>query len=309
MNFRHLEVFFAVMTSGTVTEAARILGVSQPSVTTTLKQSEQKLGISLFQREGGRLIPTAEARALYEEAERAHEALDSFKNLARRLQVGQGGHVRIAAIPSISLELLPDAIADFLSHNQGFNFSVSTLNTEEILEQLGNRKGAFHLGLTMGHINDSKVAMEAVGESELLAVLPASWPVDQGSKLDLSELAEMPYIAGFDGTALANACRNLFTNANLEPRIVARIHTHLLPGRMVKRGLGYAILDAVTVRALMHDPLGSSLRIRRLAGQPSLPLIAIFPAQGALSNPARLFLDSFKRSCPAYEPTSALQNA
>ena len=65
MNFRHLEVFYAVMINGTVTAAARQLGVSQPSVTTTLKQAEANLGIQLFNRESGRLIPTEEASVLF----------------------------------------------------------------------------------------------------------------------------------------------------------------------------------------------------------------------------------------------------
>jgi DNA-binding transcriptional LysR family regulator len=305
MNFRHIEVFFAVMTSGTVTEAARLLGVSQPSVTTTLKQAERNLGINLFQREGGRLIPTAEARALFEEARHAHEALDSFKNLARRLQVGQGGHVRIAAIPSISLELLPDSIGNFLASHKGFNFSVSTLNTEDILDQLGNRKGAFHLGLTMGNISDLQTSTEQVGETELLAVLPAAWKIPSRGPLQLSQLEQQPYVAGFDGTALERVCRSLFSEAGVEPRIVARIHTHLLAGRLVERGLGFAILDRVTVRALQADRLGSNLDVRQLAGRPSLPLVAIFPARGALSNPARRFLDSFKATYAALEQPGA----
>ena len=66
MNYRHLEVFFTVMTSKTVTEAARKLCISQPSVTTTLKHAETQLGIMLFQREGGRLVPTQEAQVLFE---------------------------------------------------------------------------------------------------------------------------------------------------------------------------------------------------------------------------------------------------
>ena len=136
MNYRHLEVFFTVMTSKTLTEAARKLCISQPSVTTTLKHAETQLGIMLFQREGGRLVPTQEAQVLFEEAERAHDALTAFEGLARRLQVSRGGHVRIAAIPSISLEVLPDAIELFQQNHSGFNYSISTLNTEEILDKL-----------------------------------------------------------------------------------------------------------------------------------------------------------------------------
>lgn len=288
------------MTSGTVTEAARLLGVSQPSVTTTLKQAEHNLGINLFLREGGRLIPTAEARALFEEAQNAHEALDSFKNLARRLQVGQGGHVRIAAIPSISLELLPDAIGLFLSHHQGFNFSVSTLNTEDILDQLGNRRGGFHLGLTMGQIDNTQVASETVGDAELLAVVPRSWGLNGPEPLDLARLNGKPYIAGFDNMALTRACRTLFTQCDMDPQVVARIHTHHLAGRLVQRGLGYAILDAITVRALKHDHLSDQMSVLTLEQPAALPLIAIFPARGALSNPARLFLDNFRATYTAF---------
>lgn len=164
MNFRHVEVFFAVMTSGTVTEAARRLGVSQPSVTTTLQQAEARLGIRLFQRESGRLVPTAEARVLFEEAERAHDALDAFRTMARRLKEGQGGHLRIAAVPSISLELLPDAIARFQQAHSGYNYSVSTLNTEEILQQLDTRTGSFQLGFSFGELQDTGFATRQVGD-------------------------------------------------------------------------------------------------------------------------------------------------
>jgi DNA-binding transcriptional LysR family regulator len=52
MNFRHLEVFYAVMTAGTVTGAARQLGVSQPSVTTTIKAAETGLVRCLKKRNG-----------------------------------------------------------------------------------------------------------------------------------------------------------------------------------------------------------------------------------------------------------------
>jgi len=171
MNFRHVEVFFAVMTCGTVTEAARQLGVSQPSVTTTIQQAEAGLGIRLFQRESGRLVPTAEARILFEEAERAHDALAAFRALARSLRTGQGGHVRIAAVPSISLELLPEAIARFQQLHSGFNYSVSTLNTEEILQQLDSRVGTFNLGFSFGDLDDSGFETRKIGDADLMAVL------------------------------------------------------------------------------------------------------------------------------------------
>ena len=296
MNYRHIEVFFAVMTCGTVTEAARQLGVSQPSVTTTIQQAESKLGLRLFQREGGRLVPTAEARILFEEAERAHDALDAFRTLARRLRLGEGGHVRIAAVPSLSLEVLPDAIARFGELHSGFNYSVSTLNTEEILQQLDSRAGTFHLGLSFCRDDDSGFPTQVVGEEDPYAVFAAQWEIPGADPVDFAALRELPYISGFDSTPLGQICSNLFTAAGVTPRVVARIHTHHLAGRLVQRGIGYAILDSVTVRALLHEHLADAVTLRGIAGAPTLPVTAVFLAQRSASNQASLFVRCFEQA-------------
>lgn len=296
MNFRHLEVFYAVMTNGTVTEAARQLGVSQPSVTTTLKQAEAKLGFQLFQREGGRLIPTPEARVLFEEAERAHESLTAIRHLSQRLQVGQGGHVRIAATPTISLELLPDAIEVFESRHSGFSYSVNTLNTEEIVDQLDTRRGTFHLGFTFGSDPHSGLAQVNVGSTEVVAVLPGSWDLPADAELSMADLEGRPYISGFDQTALASESRRLFAEAGVEPNVVARSHSHYLAGALVQRGIGYTILDLLTVHALVMQRSAPPIVIRRIRGQSSLPVSALFPSQRQLGNPASLFIECFQRA-------------
>jgi DNA-binding transcriptional LysR family regulator len=294
MNYRHIEVFFAVMTCGTVTEAARQLGVSQPSVTTTIQQAEAGLGLRLFRREGGRLVPTAEARALFDEAERAHDALSAFRALARQLLSGQGGHLRIAAVPSLSLELLPDAIARFQQEHSGYNFSVTTLNTEEILQQLDARVGTFHLGFTFGAVDDAGFEPQWIGDAPLYAVLPADWDIPPDPELSLTRLAGLPYISGFDSTPSGQLCRNLFVDADIEPRTVAMIHTHHLAGRLVQRGMGYALLDAITVRALLHDRLARQVAVRRIEGEPSLPVTAMFQARRTLDNRAERLVECFR---------------
>lgn len=68
MRFRQIEVFHAVYTHGSISAAARVLGVSQPSVSKTLRHAEDNLGFQLFQLARGRLIPTDEAHALIREA-------------------------------------------------------------------------------------------------------------------------------------------------------------------------------------------------------------------------------------------------
>ena len=64
MNLRQIEIFHAVFLHGTVSAAARSLNVSQPSVTKVLRHTERTIGLPLFERTKGRLIPTQDARNL-----------------------------------------------------------------------------------------------------------------------------------------------------------------------------------------------------------------------------------------------------
>ncbi len=72
---RHIEVFRAVMAAGSLTAAAGLLHTSQPTLSRDLARLEQLLGYALFERERGRLKPTARARALFDEVERSFQGL------------------------------------------------------------------------------------------------------------------------------------------------------------------------------------------------------------------------------------------
>ena len=121
--------------------------------------------------------------------------------------------------------------------------------------------------------------------------------------MDPGDLAEFPYIAGFDSTPVGQICSNLFAAAGVQPRVVARIHTHHLAGRLVQRGIGYAVLDSVTVRALLHDRHADTVALRRIAGAPAIPVTAIFRAQRSVSNQASLFVKCFEKAYAALTST------
>ena len=150
MNFRQLEIFFHVMTEKTITGAAKKLGVSQPSVTMTLRQAEDQLGFQLFEREAGRLIPTLEALSLFEEASRAHESLSAIHAMSEKLRAGRSGLVRVAATASLCLEVIPDTVARFAQKYPQYAVHVATENTEDILRGLDRRSGLHHIGFTFG---------------------------------------------------------------------------------------------------------------------------------------------------------------
>ena len=76
VNLRHIEIFHAVMTAGSLTEAAHLLHTSQPTVSRELARFEKVIGLKLFERIRGRLHPTVQGLRLFEEVQRSWYGLD-----------------------------------------------------------------------------------------------------------------------------------------------------------------------------------------------------------------------------------------
>ena len=109
MRLRHIEVFYAVYSAGSVTHAAEVLNVSQPSVSKVLAHAEQQLGYRLFDRVKGKLVPTPEADQLYNHVREVNDSLDRMRHVAENLRKAKQGRVRIAATPAFGIDVLPGA--------------------------------------------------------------------------------------------------------------------------------------------------------------------------------------------------------
>lgn len=295
INLRHIEVFFAVMTSGSVTAAAKQLNVSQPAVTTTLKHAEQRLGFALFTREAGRLIPTEEAKILFEETARAHESLEVVRNLAEKMREGKSGHVRVAATNSISTAVLPDALVAFSLQHKHYSYSISTLNTEDILNQLDERTGNYQLGFTHGAGASSGLKYEELDTTHLFCISPKTWSIKL-QKIDFEVLKNRPYVSMFSGTPIGMLCKELFSKQLITPRVIAQVHSHVLAGTMVIKGLGYTILDALTLQILLEQHGQEAFNIHPLPTDLTMPIMVVHSASGSLSDPARYFIRCFEQS-------------
>ena len=103
MRLRHIEVFHAVMQTGSVSKAAELLGISQPAASKVLSHAESALGFRLFERIKGRLRPTAEAALLFVEVEKIQDGMGQVRSLAENLQRRPEGRLHIGCLPSLAL--------------------------------------------------------------------------------------------------------------------------------------------------------------------------------------------------------------
>lgn len=102
VNLRHIEIFHAIMTAGNLTEAARMLHTSQPTVSRELARFEKVTGLTLFERTRGRLHPTVQGLRLFEEVQRSWYGLDRIVSAAESLREFRQGELSIVCLPVFS---------------------------------------------------------------------------------------------------------------------------------------------------------------------------------------------------------------
>ena len=138
MRLRHVEVFNNVYKTGSVTAAAKLLNVSQPSVSKVLAHAEQQIGFPLFERIKRRLIATPEADILYRHTAVMEDVLTDINEISESLAEIPVDRLRVACTPSLGIDFLPKAIAQFKMQNPNVNFEISSNHYAEIRKNISD---------------------------------------------------------------------------------------------------------------------------------------------------------------------------
>ena len=290
MRQRHIETFFAVMTYGTVTKAALRLGVTQPSVTTTLRQAEKEIGFLLFQRRNGRLLPTAEARLLYEEVGRAQASLAAVESLCKQLRKGGTSRLRVASIQTFTETLIPAVVQKYIGDRKDCAIEVETQSSNRILEALDMRLDHCDLGLIFGSAGEHSVYSVSVGKAPILCVMPAGWRVPlSGGKVALKSLKGYPMIGLSEQEPVGRAARTLLFEQGFNPDIRVVAQNHSLAGDLAGKGLGFALLDGIA--AGRTKKLAGNVRVVPVHGAPEIDITAVLARAENLTSAPRRFME------------------
>ncbi len=149
MKLRHLEIFYAVMTCGSLSRAAESLNISQPAASKALKNAELKLGFKLFQRVRGKLLPSSEALTLFEKAQSIYQDLDNLRLLADNLARDPRAKITLGCLPSLGLSLVPELVTDFYQQNSNLVMTLTTEHTET-WSKIGSARNRFSADAAAG---------------------------------------------------------------------------------------------------------------------------------------------------------------
>ncbi|STW69074.1 transcriptional activator protein LysR [Klebsiella pneumoniae] len=168
MKLRHLEIFYAVMTCGSLSRAAEALNISQPAASKALKSAEMKLGFTLFQRVRGKLLPTSEAITLFEKAQSIYQDLDNLRLLADNLARDPRAKITLGCLPSLGLSLVPELVTDFYQQNSNLVMTLTTEHTETLVKKLDLRE--IDLALTLQPVQQGEILTTLIAEVPLVYI-------------------------------------------------------------------------------------------------------------------------------------------
>ena len=112
LTLRQIEVIRAIMITGTVGGAARLLNVSSPGISRAMKHAEALIGIKLFSRRGGRYSPTPQANAIFDQINSVYDKVEDLQFVLSRIKRGADSELKIASMPSIAHVMVPRLILD-----------------------------------------------------------------------------------------------------------------------------------------------------------------------------------------------------
>jgi DNA-binding transcriptional LysR family regulator len=266
MNHKEVETFRAVMLSGSMTAAANSLCTSQPNVSRLIGRLEKSLRLKLFDRAGGRLVPTEEGAAFYREVERTFIGLSDLAAAAGRIRNFGTGRLRIAAAPSLALGFLPRVMQRFTQDNPNVTISIHT-NTSATVEHWTSSHFC-DLGLAVEVSDSSRPEVEHLGDAAGVCIAPPGHRLASLKTVRPEDLRGQAFIALSHGDGIRPRIDAIFEQAGVERPMPHEIQYAAGICTMVGLGLGVSIVNPIVA----HD-----YRHMGIVTRPFLPSIG-FPA-------------------------------
>lgn len=279
MSLRQFEYALAVAEQGSVTAAAELLHVAQPSVSQQIRGLERDLGVQLFARTPSGLVPTVVGRAFLRDAEVAVSAARRARATARSGADELVGELAVAVQLGFGTRQLPGALSALRRRFPRLEVTVFEEPSSAELDRLG-RRGALDLAL-MAACEQSPADAHHLGDEEFVVVLGAGHRQLAADRIELRELEGEPWVRFDRDSALDGVLLDVLRNNGLTPTTVARVSQTATAVRWAAHGLGVTLVPASAV------PHGHEHLVRPVFPAVSQPVLAVVrpnpgPAEMAL---------------------------
>ncbi len=243
ITFRQIDAFRTVVSTGTVTESARMLGISQPAVSRLVSDLEEEVGFKLFTRSGRNLKPTPEARQLLEEVRRALSGLERIKEVAGAIRNFKNAQLRLITTPSFSTVITPRLIGAFAKRWPEAMISLEVQPNDDTVEWMVSQNIDFGIATPSDH-NPSLMSRPLIN-SQSDCIVPAGHALERRKEVRPADLAGESFISYLPDSAFRFHVDEAFKKAGVERQMRYEARTTDAICRLVAQGLGVSVVGSV----------------------------------------------------------------
>lgn len=267
---RQIEAFRSVMMAGGITAAADVMNITQPAVSRLIRDLEELVRMTLFERVGARLVPTTEATQLYREVERLYLGLDQIAQAAADIRVHKNTVIRIASVTSLVRPYLHQAIIDTIGDRLDIPLVIDVENSRHIWDMVDQNR--YDLGLVFSSPRMANKNALLLHSSNAVAAMPADHRLAPRAAITPADLLDERVLIPGRNSPLRLALDRAFASEEHQP--TSTMETSMLNCcYFAAAGMGVGIVDHLSLRSAGADtiaiPFEPKIEVSYFAIRPS----------------------------------------
>jgi LysR family nitrogen assimilation transcriptional regulator len=263
MDKRKIEYFFSVIEHGNLSSAAQALRVSQPTLSRQIQAIEEEFQTPLFVRGGRGMMPTEAGKQLHEGLQSIERQLRLLKSDVAAVTLEPSGEVAFGIPPSPRGLIAVPLVKKFNAAYPRIVVRIAEETSGQLRDLVAN--GTLDVAITNTNEPTQGISSQHLGRERMLLVGPASAKLSMRKETSIESLAGLPLILTMRPNSLRLTIETGLGRHGLQPNIRFEANTLPLMTDLVAAGLGYTVLPACGVRAVLKQGDISASPIRDLS--------------------------------------------
>ncbi len=290
LDLKKLEVFLKVYETGSFSKASKLLYLAQPTITLHIKDLEEALGVTLFDRHTRKVIPSKAGKIVYEYGK---EILNILKRMQKELQPfkdEKGGLVEIGGSTIPGQYILPRVIKNFKEKYPYISVFLKVGDSQEIAEKV--MIGELELGMVGATFKTREIVYTPCYQDEIVLIAPPQFSKDE---VELSELYKIPLIKREEGSGSWKNAVETLQKAGidiLKLNITGEMGSTEAVKEAVKAGLGCGFVSFLAIEIEKSLKLLKVIKIKKLTITRNFYLV--YPKYKNFTPASQIFLNFIK---------------
>ncbi len=294
INLNQLRIFYYAAKNLSFTKAAKELYISQPAVTSQVRQFEETCNLVLFKRKWRKVFLTDEGKVLYDYAAKLFKQEKQIEDVIEDINRLNLGVLRLGTTKTYARYFMPYMMTAFHKSHPKVKIYLNEGSSLEMINSLLQLKN--EVAVIAKAEDHPDISFIPFSQEELVVIMAPEHRFARRGTLTFKEIAGEPVIMKEIGSGTRRVVNGLFARFDMEPDILAETSNTEFIKQLVMRGEGFSLL--------VKEAVGLELREKKLAtvgleeGKSYLDISIAYLKKQQLSRPAQAFVDILKKIAP-----------